>query len=52
VETALKEHLQREFAPSIATHHGAIVKNTGYGMLAEFGSVVEQCAALLMFNAR
>ena len=42
----LKEHLQRVFAPNIATHHGAIVKNTGDGMLAEFGSVVDavRCA--------
>jgi TolB-like protein/Tfp pilus assembly protein PilF len=42
----LREHLQGLFAPNIAAHRGAIVKNTGDGLLAEFDSVVDavRCA--------
>src|SRR6202022_3183793 len=42
----LKEHLRVVVDPSIAEHRGRIVKSTGDGMLAEFGSVVDavRCA--------
>jgi adenylate cyclase len=42
----LKEHLRDLVDPKIAEHRGRIVKNTGDGMLAEFGSVVDavRCA--------
>jgi class 3 adenylate cyclase/TolB-like protein/Tfp pilus assembly protein PilF len=42
----LKEHLRVLVDPSISEHHGRTVKNTGDGMLAEFGSVVDalRCA--------
>src|SRR5437660_1498502 len=42
----LKEHLRALFDPCIAEHRGRIVKTTGDGMLAEFGSVVDavRCA--------
>ena len=42
----LKQHLRDVVDPSIAAHRGRIVKNTGDGMLAEFGSVVDavRCA--------
>jgi adenylate cyclase len=44
--TRLRGHLQGLYAPSIATHRGAIVKNTGDGLLAEFDSVLDalRCA--------
>jgi TolB-like protein/class 3 adenylate cyclase len=43
----LKAHLQHLVDPKIEEHRGRIVKNTGDGMLVEFGSVVEavRCAA-------
>src|SRR5215472_5434314 len=43
----LRAHLRELIDPKIAEHHGRIVKNTGDGMLAEFGSVVDavRCAA-------
>jgi adenylate cyclase len=43
----LKAHLRHLFDPKIKEHRGRIVKNTGDGMLAEFGSVVDavRCAA-------
>jgi adenylate cyclase len=42
----LKEHLRVLVDPKITEHHGRVVKNTGDGMLAEFGSVVDslRCA--------
>src|SRR5712691_10476677 len=42
----LKDCLRAVFHPSIAEHRGRVVKTTGDGMLAEFGSVVDavRCA--------
>ena len=42
----LKAHLGELVDPKIAEHHGRTVKNTGDGLLAEFGSVVDavRCA--------
>ena len=42
----LKAHLAELVDPKIREHHGRIVKTTGDGVLAEFGSVVEavRCA--------
>ena len=42
----LKEHLRVFIDPKIGEHRGRVVKNTGDGMLAEFGSVVDavRCA--------
>jgi len=42
----LKEHLRALVDPCIAEHRGRVVKTTGDGMLAEFGSVVDavRCA--------
>ena len=42
----LVEHLRSLVEPKIAEHRGRVVKNTGDGMLAEFGSVVDavRCA--------
>jgi adenylate cyclase len=42
----LQAHLRALIDPTIAEHRGRIVKNTGDGMLAEFGSVVDavRCA--------
>lgn len=39
--TALKSHRRQLIDPSIADHHGRIVKTTGDGMLVEFASVVD-----------
>jgi adenylate cyclase len=36
----LKGHLRELFEPKIAEHRGRIVKNTGDGLLVEFGSVM------------
>jgi adenylate cyclase len=43
----LKAHFRELVEPKIAEHRGRIVKNTGDGLLAEFGSVVAavRCAA-------
>jgi adenylate cyclase len=43
----LKAHLRQLIDPKIEEHRGRIVKNTGDGLLAEFGSVVDavRCAA-------
>jgi adenylate cyclase len=43
----VKGYLVELVDPKIGEHHGRIVKNTGDGVLAEFGSVVEavRCAA-------
>jgi class 3 adenylate cyclase/pimeloyl-ACP methyl ester carboxylesterase len=38
---ALKAHRRELIDPSIASHHGRIVKTTGDGMLVEFASVVD-----------
>ncbi len=42
----LQDHLRSLVDPKIAEHRGRIVKNTGDGLLAEFGSVVDavRCA--------
>src|SRR6516165_7413550 len=42
----LKEHLRVLVDPKITEYRGRVVKNTGDGMLAEFGSVVDavRCA--------
>ena len=42
----LQAHLRALVDPKIAEHRGRVVKNTGDGMLAEFGSVVDavRCA--------
>src|SRR6266568_4946423 len=42
----LQDHLRSLVDPKIAEHRGRMVKNTGDGMLAEFGSVVDavRCA--------
>src|SRR5262252_3385258 len=42
----VKAHLRDLIEPKIAEHRGRIVKNTGDGFLAEFGSVVDavRCA--------
>ena len=48
--TSLKAHRRRKLIdPAIAGHHGRIVKTTGDGALAEFGSVVDavQCAVAI-----
>jgi class 3 adenylate cyclase len=38
---ALKAHRKALIDPTIAAHHGRIVKTTGDGMLVEFASVVD-----------
>jgi adenylate cyclase len=38
---ALKAHRKALIDPTIARHHGRIVKTTGDGMLVEFASVVD-----------
>jgi adenylate cyclase len=38
---ALKLHRERVFDPAVVSHHGRVVKLTGDGALAEFGSVVD-----------
>jgi adenylate cyclase len=42
----LQAHLRALVDPKVAEHRGRVVKNTGDGMLAEFGSVVDamRCA--------
>src|SRR5438477_10128352 len=42
----LQGHLRSLVNPKIAEHRGRVVKNTGDGLLAEFGSVVDavRCA--------
>jgi adenylate cyclase len=42
----LQDHLRSLVEPRIAEHRGRVVKNTGDGLLAEFGSVVDavRCA--------
>ena len=43
----LKAHLRELIEPKIKEHRGRIVKSTGDGMLAEYGSVIDavRCAA-------
>src|SRR6516165_7481439 len=43
----LKTHLRELVEPKVKEHHGHTVKNTGDGMLVEFGNVVDavRCAA-------
>jgi class 3 adenylate cyclase len=47
--TSLKAHRRELIDPTIAGHHGRIVKTTGDGALVEFGSVVDavQCAVAI-----
>jgi class 3 adenylate cyclase/pimeloyl-ACP methyl ester carboxylesterase len=42
--TSLKAHRRELIDPTIATHHGRIVKTTGDGALMEFASVVDAVA--------
>jgi class 3 adenylate cyclase/pimeloyl-ACP methyl ester carboxylesterase len=46
---ALKAHRRELVDPTIAKHHGRIVKTTGDGMLVEFASIVEAvgCAVII-----
>ena len=46
---ALKAHMGALIVPLIAEHRGRVVKTTGDGILAEFGSVVDavRCAVAL-----
>jgi adenylate cyclase len=46
---ALKAHRRELIDPTIASHHGRIVKTTGDGMLVEFGSAVDAvtCAMIV-----
>jgi adenylate cyclase len=46
---SLKAHQKEAIDPTIAKHHGRIVKLMGDGFLAEFGSIVEavECAAAI-----
>src|ERR1700704_6025781 len=39
--TSFKSHRRELIDPTIAEHHGRIVKTTGDGMLVEFASVVD-----------
>ncbi len=48
----LKDCLRAVFHPSIAEHRGRIVKTTGDGMLAEFGSVVDAVRCALAVRRR
>jgi adenylate cyclase len=41
----LKTHRREVIDPRIAGHRGRIVKTIGDGLLVEFGSVVDACAA-------
>src|SRR6516225_11999211 len=41
----LKAHFQQLVEPKIKEYQGRVVKNTGDGVLVEFPSVVERCAA-------
>ena len=41
---ALKAHRKERIDPTIARHHGRIVKTTGDGLLIEFASVVDAVA--------
>ena len=43
----LKAHLVERVMPSLARHGGRVVKSTGDGVLAEFGSTVEALSALI-----
>jgi TolB-like protein/class 3 adenylate cyclase len=44
--------LEKAVEPSIAQHGGRVVKNTGDGLLAEFGSAVEAVRAASQFQER
>src|SRR5215468_352000 len=43
----LKTHLAERVMPSLRRHGGRLVKSTGDGVLAEFGSTVEALSALI-----
>ncbi len=44
---SLKSHRRELVDPTIAGHHGRIVKTTGDGMLVEFGSIVDAVACAI-----
>ncbi len=44
----LQDHLRSLVDPKIAEHRGRVVKNTGDGLLAEFGSVWMRCVVRWM----
>jgi adenylate cyclase len=46
----LKAHLEELVNPKIEEHRGRIVKNTGDGLLAEFGSVVDAVRCAVEFQ--
>ena len=43
----LKTHLNERVTPSLRRHGGRLVKSTGDGVLAEFGSTVDALSALI-----
>ena len=47
----LKAHRSGLVDPKIDEHRGRIVKSTGDGVLAEFGSVLTHCAVQSSFSA-
>src|SRR6476620_10878508 len=46
----LREHRKQRFEPSLASHGGRLVKLTGDGALAEFGSAVDALGAAIEFQ--
>jgi adenylate cyclase len=46
----LLEHRKRSLAPALGRHGGRVVKLTGDGALAEFGSAVDALAAAIEFQ--
>ncbi|NQV45551.1 MAG: tetratricopeptide repeat protein [Rhodospirillales bacterium] len=48
--TKLTAHLAEHIEPCIADHRGRVVKTTGDGLLAEFGSVVDAVRCALAFQ--
>ena len=47
----LKTHLTERVMPSLGRHGGRLVKSTGDGVLAEFGSTVSALSALVAVGA-
>ena len=48
----MKSHRREVVDPSIATHHGRIVKTTGDGILVEFASVVDAVTCAMAVQAK